>query len=341
MAILLGGLLTLAILPWSGPAALPPNLPVSPSPASIQVTVPSPTPAQAPAQAPGPTRESSKDYAGLQAKVGRAPKIKECCGYPLGLGRSYKMTFYWLAWEAEYANEPYDTEIYTRQGFPIGRYPRTFVYELKLEGSGILRDGRVINYDGECGYGVGICFRQMDPAEHPLGMGGQARPLQPFRSVAVDPRYIPIGTPLYIRELVGIRMPDGTEHDGCVRADDTGGGIRKRELDFFVESYANYKYIADNLWNDTAVTPLIEEPRCAYLRSGDPLRERGNDHTDWLVLHQPRPRQTLARTSTGSRRAPGRAVALRSKDGGKGHGLALKRPGKPSRPGRGRKVGRG
>jgi hypothetical protein len=71
-----------------------------------------------------------------------------------------------------------------------------------------------------------------------------------------------------------------------VRADDTGGGIRRLELDFFVESYTNYKLIADNLWGDTFITPLVEEPRCAYLRQGDPSRDRINEEQDWLALHK-------------------------------------------------------
>lgn len=244
--------------------------------------------ARGPGAAPAALAEdvgSSKEPAEAREKLQEHGKIKECCGYPVGPHRGFKLSFYWLAWESEYANEPYDTDIYTRDGFFLGRFPRTFVFELKLEGSGILRDGRVVNYDGECGYGVGTCFRQVDPLEHPLGMGGQGRPLEPYRSVAIDPRYIPIGTPLYIPELVGIQMPDGSRHDGCVRADDTGGHIKLRKVDFFVESYANYKFIHDNLWNDAGITPLIEEPRCEYLRRGDPLRDRENEHVDWLALH--------------------------------------------------------
>lgn len=255
----------------------------------------------------------TKDLTPAPTKGAAVGKIKECCGYPLGPPRGFKMTFYWIAWEAEYANEPYDTDVYTRDGFFLGRFPRTFIYELRLEGSGILRDGRVINYDGACSYGVGTCFKQVDPREHPLGMGGQRRPLQPYRSVAVDPRYIPIGTPLYLPELAGVLLPDGSRHDGCVRADDTGGGIQRKELDFFVQSYAQYKTIADNMWWDAGVTPLVEEPRCAYLRRGDPSTERGNEHTDWLALHQPAPRLTQGRKPPpGKSAAPGRKAGQKA-----------------------------
>ena len=106
----------------------------------------------------------------------------------------------------------------------------------------------------------------------------------PFRSIAVDPRYIPIGATVYVPELVGIELPDGTHHDGCLRADDMGGAIKQHKLDFFVESYENFKFIADNLWWHLKATPHLDEPRCDYLRQHD-IRERINDHTDWALLH--------------------------------------------------------
>jgi 3D (Asp-Asp-Asp) domain-containing protein len=220
-------------------------------------------------------------------KLPRIAKVKECCGYPIAQKEGFRLSFYWLAYESEYANEPYDTDIYSRRGYFIGRFPSAFVYELKLEGSGILRDGRVLNYDGECNYGMGTCFKTLALEEHPLGAGVQGRSLEPFRSIAVDPRYIPIGSPVFVPELVGVLMPDGSRHDGCLRADDMGGAIKEHKLDFFVESYFNFKYIADNLWWRMRATPTLEEPRCEYLRIGD-ARERINEHTDWVAIHQHR-----------------------------------------------------
>ncbi len=120
--------------------------------------------------------------------------------------------------------------------------------------------------------------------EHPLGAGVQGRRLEAFRSIAVDPRYIPIGETIWVPELVGIPMPDGTRHDGCLRADDMGGAIKQHKLDFFVESYGNFKFIADQMWWHLKATPHVDEPRCEYLRVGDP-RERVNEHTDWTALH--------------------------------------------------------
>jgi 3D (Asp-Asp-Asp) domain-containing protein len=242
-------------------------------------------------------------------KVALVAKIKECCGYPLAEKEGFRLSFYWLAYESEYANEAYDTPIYTRRGYYIGSFPSAFIFELKLEGSGVLRDGRVLNYDGDCDYGVGTCFKTLALEQHPLGAGVQGRPLEPFRSIAVDPRFIPIGAPVYVPELVGVLMPDGTRHDGCLRADDMGGAIKEHKLDFFVESYNNFKFIGDNLWWRMKATPHLEEPRCEYLRVGDPSRERDNEHTDWLAIHQKFKQRRMAEKLALRKAARNRAIA--------------------------------
>ncbi len=242
----------------------------------------------------------------VAAKLPLRPKVKECCGYPLALPDGFRLSYYWLAYESEYAFEKYDTDIYDRYGFWIGRYPQAFVYELKLEGTGFLRDGRLLNYDGPCEYGIGTCFSALDLSEHPLGRGVQNRSLMPFRSVAVDPLLIPIGSPIFVPELVGVVLPDGTRHDGCLRADDQGGAIKGGKLDFFVESYFNFKYVADQLRWHMRATPHLDEPRCEYLRLGEP-REHMNEHTDWALLHTRKVRQALAKLSRSvKRRANGR-----------------------------------
>jgi 3D (Asp-Asp-Asp) domain-containing protein len=252
--------------------------------------------------------DASKLDEGLPEKLPLISKIKECCGYPIGPQEGFRLSFYWLAYESEYANEPYDTPIYTPRGFLIGKFPSAFVFELKLEGSGILRDGRVLNYAGDCNYGIGTCFRTLSLDEHPLGAGVQGRKLQPFRSIAVDPRFIPIGAPVYVPELVGVIMPDGTRHDGCLRADDMGGAIKEHKMDFFVESYFNFKFIADNLWWRMKATPHLEEPRCEYLRLHDP-RERDNERADWVDLHKRHRPQRMAEKLALKKAARSRAIA--------------------------------
>ncbi len=58
------------------------------------------------------------------------------------------------------------------------------------------------------------------------------RPI-PMRTLATDPRVIPRRTKLFIRETVGIRLPDGTVHDGYWYASDTGGAIRGQRVDLY------------------------------------------------------------------------------------------------------------
>ncbi|GAA0610192.1 hypothetical protein GCM10009422_01260 [Brevundimonas kwangchunensis] len=54
-----------------------------------------------------------------------------------------------------------------------------------------------------------------------------------MRTVAVDPRYIPRRTRLFIPETVGLRMSDGALHDGYWYASDTGGAIKGQKIDLY------------------------------------------------------------------------------------------------------------
>lgn len=214
-------------------------------------------------------------HAGPDLRTPTPGKDKVCCGYPLSEELGFALRFYWLAMEDKYQDDYSAVDVYTRDGFFLGAYSERFVRSLRMEGSGLLSDGRVINYAGRCRFGVGTCFEQLDPSTHPFGRGAGQRALVPFRSVAVDPELVAIGEPLYIPEFDGIMLPDGTMHDGCVRADDTGGGIKKRKMDFFVISYPNFLYLLrEELWGVIWITPHIENPRCQYLRTSDSAAAR-------------------------------------------------------------------
>lgn len=54
-----------------------------------------------------------------------------------------------------------------------------------------------------------------------------------MRTVATDPRYIPRRTRLFIKETVGMRMADGSIHDGYWYASDTGGAIKGQKIDLY------------------------------------------------------------------------------------------------------------
>ena len=54
-----------------------------------------------------------------------------------------------------------------------------------------------------------------------------------MRTVAVDRNLIPRHSILFIKETVGMKMPDGSVHDGYWYASDTGGAIKGRRIDLY------------------------------------------------------------------------------------------------------------
>ncbi|MBA3459695.1 MAG: hypothetical protein H0T46_07025 [Deltaproteobacteria bacterium] len=118
----------------------------------------------------------------------------------------------------------------------IAEVTKDFAAALRLQGTGKLKDGRVLNIWGHCPCEHTPCFKV---TKSQWGTAGTGRALQPFRTVAVDPKVIKLGSLLYVPLLEGRTMPGrspwgGFVHDGCVVADDTGGAIDGNQLDLFV-----------------------------------------------------------------------------------------------------------
>lgn len=119
---------------------------------------------------------------------------------------------------------------------PIAEVSKEFASQLAVQGTGKLHDGRVVNIWGACNCKHTPCFKV---TRAQWGTAGSGKPLQPFRTVAVDPRVVKLGSLLYVPLLEGRTMPGrppwgGYVHDGCVIADDTGGHIAGNRLDLFV-----------------------------------------------------------------------------------------------------------
>jgi 3D (Asp-Asp-Asp) domain-containing protein len=72
----------------------------------------------------------------------------------------------------------------------------------------------------------------------PFGEGASGASLVPFRTIAVDPRFIPYGTVLFIPSargrLVELRGGEKRTHDGYFFAGDTGGSIDGPHIDVFL-----------------------------------------------------------------------------------------------------------
>ncbi len=54
-----------------------------------------------------------------------------------------------------------------------------------------------------------------------------------MRTVAIDKSLIPRRTILFIRETVGLPMPDGSSHDGYWYASDVGGAVKGERIDLY------------------------------------------------------------------------------------------------------------
>ena len=54
-----------------------------------------------------------------------------------------------------------------------------------------------------------------------------------MRTIAVDPRVVPKGSVVFIKETVGLPLPGGGEHDGLWYASDVGGAVKGKHIDLF------------------------------------------------------------------------------------------------------------
>jgi 3D (Asp-Asp-Asp) domain-containing protein len=84
-----------------------------------------------------------------------------------------------------------------------------------------------------------------------------------MRTVAIDASRIPKRTILFIKETVGLPMPDGTPHDGYWYATDTGGAIKGDRIDLFTGmSSASMKVMRSLNLSSLSVTKAGEFKGC-------------------------------------------------------------------------------
>ncbi|MCC6901044.1 MAG: hypothetical protein IT377_18845 [Polyangiaceae bacterium] len=169
-----------------------------------------------------------------------ADAAKPAPGPSLG---SFQLTYYWVTTEEEFTGTK-DTKLYDKSCKLLATVAAKFAAALKVEGTGRLSDGRILNYSGSCSCPTSPCYLVAD-AQHPWGYGVQNKALVPFRSFAVDKSVIPYGSKVYVPELDGVAVPGdspwgGFVHDGCFSADDTGGAILGKHVDWFVALETHY-----------------------------------------------------------------------------------------------------
>jgi 3D (Asp-Asp-Asp) domain-containing protein len=141
---------------------------------------------------------------------------------------------------------------------PLGFYADTCDFcKAALEGTAFVKDSsgkvHVLNYDKIGTKTLVDCRRCKDYKKSKLnveswgktlwkisdgfGDGVKNYKLVPFRTIAVNPDYIPYGSVIYIPQVKGVEftLHDSTKvkHDGYFFAGDTGGAIKQNHIDVF------------------------------------------------------------------------------------------------------------
>jgi 3D (Asp-Asp-Asp) domain-containing protein len=186
----------------------------------------------------------------------------------------FKLTYYRLA-EANAARADAAPGFLPIQGRDCARVlawvPSNFYDDLGIQGSGVLPDGRLLNFEQRCScaapttHGERICYAQLKRTDFPFGRGAQWKRqhfwLQPLRSAAVDPAVVPIGSVLYVPALEGRTLEHGMAHNGCIRAEDTGRGVQGLHVDLFAGSTRTAPELPKKLPLGT-VSIYIDAKRC-------------------------------------------------------------------------------
>ncbi|MEZ4410893.1 MAG: 3D domain-containing protein [Polyangiales bacterium] len=178
----------------------------------------------------------------------------------------WQLTRYWVADERGVNPERVHraVPISDRAGHTLAWVCDRFATDLAMEGTGRTWDGRLFNWDSRVNGRA--CFREVDNTLYPFGVGVQGWALVPWRSLAVDSRYVPLGSTVEIPELVGMTLPDGSRHDGCFVAVDGGGAILGHHLDLFLPGTAEHSRLAREAWLPRSVSVVLDSPRCESAR---------------------------------------------------------------------------
>lgn len=149
--------------------------------------------------------------------------MRDSAGVPQGryLGR-FKVTYYWAVEEAEYPTSR-SSPLYLADGQLLGRFSSAFVKAFRVEAAACLKDGRRISYMKRA--------NRAEVVDRFLGYGGYT--LAELKSIAVDPRVIPIGSVVYIPQAENVTV-DGQTLGGVFYAHDIGSAIKGKHIDIFV-----------------------------------------------------------------------------------------------------------
>ncbi|MBP7845001.1 MAG: hypothetical protein KA116_09300 [Proteobacteria bacterium] len=143
--------------------------------------------------------------------------------------RSAKTTIYFVPSESDTRYVGKKIRCLNVVGEKCVKVSQSFYDEVKMQGTGILADGRTINVADETG-------RRYKVTESRFGLGDNDNPLIPFRSIAIDKDHYGVnnGDKVFIPATKGMLVP-GTNivHDGYWIVNDVGSAISGSRIDLF------------------------------------------------------------------------------------------------------------
>lgn len=257
-------------------AALPactPTPPGVPEPSELSMLPIGAAPQIGQSSPPRPTQNIGGEADPVAAQKRAAARNDPAMGRELGVFRN---TYYDFPEERDYSGAR--VKVFDENCRALARVSREFHDTLCMQGSGLLADGRTLSFkrrDCRCARrcprsNQQICFEALAAKRFPWGRGATGGPITPLLSVAVDIDVIPLGTPLFIPEYVGLPRDLGNRsaHDGCFIAQDRGIKIQGQHVDVFTGEEA-----LTQIWNrlvpsNKGVRVLLDSPLCSGA-SGD------------------------------------------------------------------------
>ena len=202
-----------------------------------------------------------------------------------GFVGAFGLTYYYMVYETSFTLDAQGqdlpdlpmTELRDMSCASLAQVATSFADAICVEGSGMIRDGRIVNLalDCACGHpcpnGRRVCFQMLDAEAFPYGMGAEGNALEPLRSLATDSSILTHGTVVYLPDWDGQVIPDvdglgAFIHDGCFRADDIGHGVDGYHLDIFAGSPGMWQALEWYLPTSTILRAYDDPERCAALR---------------------------------------------------------------------------
>lgn len=219
------------------------------------------------------------------------------------VGRFYP-TFYQIAREDLRPGQPGERLVKLKDGAgrTLAAVSSAFRRALNMQGTGMLKDGRVLNVARK----VNGQRRYVALPDGSFGLGVAGFRISPYRSIALDfdllcerlsghascqpdnvlPRGVRnrgisrknkkklVGTLLFLPAIKGASMPGGQIHDGFLCAVDVGGGIKFDRMDLFVgtDGGGNPYYPPcrrDNAYTRAGIESLIPSDWHHFVKKGD------------------------------------------------------------------------